>query len=802
MIRLLICLIVLMLPSPLFAAPFISAVNPNSGWQGDFVTVRGSGFAANPVVKFGPNIAPVMTVSSTLLTVKVPHGQPPGPARVTVDQSNALAFSTIPRSTVVLPPNPPRSLCPQQEEMHTSACRSQRTELGGLQGSVYSERGEFFQAVTDLIIPGRTGAELMLHYAFRRHYRAQVTTDTPLGHNWNHNYFEHLEFQPDRSVVHDNGLERRDHYVLNNKGEFIAPPELFTVLIHFPGGTWMLEHRGGTIHRFAADGKLLEIRDRNDNVMTFHYNASRQLIRVNDTLGRDIVYRYMQSGRLAEIEDWLGRKVTFTQDSAGDLIAVTPPAVTGTPTGNDFPSGKTTRYTYSSGFVDERLNHNLLTITRPNEVAAGGPPVLANVYGTDPSSVTLDRVIQQTYGGMNTSGVTAGGTFHYEYTTLNAGVISDDPNLAVGRTKETDRNGNVEEYEYNRLGYPLVRREFTRGLRASDPPVFETSKRYNADGQLVQTILPAGNQIRYEYDESSPDRLRHGNLLAETRLPDRRGGAQASLMTRYTYEPQFSHLATLTDARNHSTIFTYDSRGNLVRRQDPIVTLPFGAQEILTGFSYNAFGQLTSKTDPEGNVEELVYFPENDPDGDGNTSPGTRFGLDTTTGGYLRQRVTDAMTSPRRTESTPPVRISNQFFYDPVGNLIKSIDGRANDILYTVNQLNQVVRTQSASPSRYIKDSVYDSNDNIIETRIENQVPATTGGKPIFTGSGNFQSFRSTPEFLVNRMTYDILDQLVEKDEDATGGTPARLITRYHYDANQNQTQEIFPEGNLSRLCL
>ena len=36
----------------------------------------------------------------------------------------------------------------------------------------------------------------------------------------------------------------------------------------------------------------------------------------------------------------------------GDLISVTSPAVTGTPTGNDFPNGKTESYAYSSGFGD------------------------------------------------------------------------------------------------------------------------------------------------------------------------------------------------------------------------------------------------------------------------------------------------------------------------------------------------------------------------------------------------------------------------------------------------------------------
>src|SRR4030095_8718108 len=59
--------------------------------------------------------------------------------------------------------------------------------------------------------------------------------------------------------------------------------------------------------------------------------------------------------------------------------------VTGTPNGNDFPLGKTTRYRYSKGFVDDRGNHNLLTITDPK-----GQTWLDMRYGSGPD---FDRAI-------------------------------------------------------------------------------------------------------------------------------------------------------------------------------------------------------------------------------------------------------------------------------------------------------------------------------------------------------------------------------------------------------------------------
>ena len=47
--------------------------------------------------------------------------------------------------------------------------------------------------------------------------------------------------------------------------------------------------------------------------------------------------------------------------------------MTGTPTGNNFPSGTTTRYTYDA-------NHHMTSMTAPDEVADGGPPRLQFTY--------------------------------------------------------------------------------------------------------------------------------------------------------------------------------------------------------------------------------------------------------------------------------------------------------------------------------------------------------------------------------------------------------------------------------------
>jgi hypothetical protein len=107
------------------------------------------------------------------------------------------------------------------------------------------------------------------------------------------------------------------------------------------------------------------------------------------------------------------------------LTASTTPAVTGTPTGNDFPDGKTTRYNYLrqadipleiTGLDRQRLLHNLIEIQAPNETALDpANPLPTNprevfVYGMDPADpISFDRVISHVVGGTNESQVPAGG---------------------------------------------------------------------------------------------------------------------------------------------------------------------------------------------------------------------------------------------------------------------------------------------------------------------------------------------------------------------------------------------------------
>src|SRR5207302_541839 len=151
------------------------------------------------------------------------------------------------------------------------------------------------------------------------------------------------------------------------------------------------------------------------------------------------------------------------------------PIVAGTSTGNDFPNGRSEQYAYSSGFADERLNHNILTRTLPEEVANSGPPAFIWFYGTNlQDPITFDRVIARIRGGTNATGITAGGKVTFTYEQLNVGVSPDDDTVPRLKTTYTDRNGNVTEYFFNERNSNILIRQRTRGLRPDEPLYYET----------------------------------------------------------------------------------------------------------------------------------------------------------------------------------------------------------------------------------------------------------------------------------------------------------------------------------------
>ncbi|MBD3303287.1 MAG: hypothetical protein GF346_12655, partial [Candidatus Eisenbacteria bacterium] len=453
---------------------------------------------------------------------------------------------------------------PDGVEDGTLARRSARVIVRGwdpadkqAHAAVVAATGELVVSGADLHLRGRG-----MDWTFERTYRSQVDWRGPLGRSWFFSDGEHLRKEDDGDVVHCDGLGRRETFSRTAMG-YDSPDGQFGVLHEKADGTLALRGPHGTIRRFGAfqgtatDGALLEVEDRLGNVVRYLYDHQGLLTDVVDTLGRTVSYEYDDDGRITRLHDFDDREVLFGYDTDDNLTSVRSPAVTGTLTKNDFPDGKTTTYAYSSGFADDRLNHNLVSVTDPR-----GQTWLTNTYSSEPDdpdvALTFDRVIEQNVGGTNASGVPAGGTVAFDYEALNPGA-DPGPGLADlkrRRATVTDPNGNVSRHEMNALGHELTHVAQTRGVRPDDPPSFVTERRYDVHGLLQQVDLAGGGSVLLRYDDDTIDRYRRGNLLevrrtADPARGDGHGGDQPDLVTTYTYEPLYNLVRSHTESRGN-----------------------------------------------------------------------------------------------------------------------------------------------------------------------------------------------------------------------------------------------------------
>ena len=353
-------------------------------------------------------------------------------------------------------------------------------------------------------------------------------------------------------------------------------------------------------------------------------------------------------------------------------------------------------------------------------------------------------------GGVNATGVPAGGTLSYAYANLTtSSVTAGDVTTAALQTSLTNRNGNVTQYQFNQLGNVLNMIQLTRGVRSNAPAAYTNTFAYSKDGETTAHTNAALNYTQFFFDSTNTDRLHQGDLVKTVRWPGPLLSSvsdQASIVTSSTYEKDFDYVATSTDALGNVTTYTYDANGNCTSITNRIPS-------IVNSFTYNSYGQKTSHTLPDNGsgsrrLDAMTYYssgPQN---------------------GYLQSSIVDSN----------GFALTTTYNYDPVGNVIRSVDPRGHDSTNVVNALNQVVQTISRAVTlgtntvRYQTDTFYDANNNVTQVAVTN---LDDNGLTVT----NLPSINTT-------FAYDILDDLISRSQTASA-TNTVTITKA-YDANQN----------------
>ena len=644
----------------------------------------------------------------------------------------------------------------------SSCSRDAQNDASGL----FLFSGEVRSTATDLVIPG-----VGLDFVWSRSYRSLLGTNTSQGNGWTFGYNISIQ-QSGADVLLTDGDSRHDLYFHQPDGTYSRDGFMRqgsfdgsgNFILKFPDtGTWTFYPLDGS----ASQGKISAIQDRNLNAMRFYYDFSGRLLNVADTLGRTNTLGYDGNGFLASVTDFSGRQVTYAYyqngdagGSLGDLKSVTGPAVTGTPNGNDFPSGKTTTYTYTTGNGDDHLNHKLLTTTDPK-----GQTWQRNTYSPNPNPAALEygRVVSRILGETND-------ILMFSYIVWSPALSN---NFATQKTIVNDRVGNVREYFYDSQNLLVVERDYTGRaivgqtttdadnrptgkLRATDPDYFETRYQYNIDSLPILTTYPNGNMTQRDYEadfNSAASRRTRANLRMEQTLPGPLGGDQSALVRQYEYDTDlggccgFNFVTKLTDAQGNVTLNTYDSQGNRTHTTFPIPS-------TVEDFEYNSRGQMTAHVWPDNGShsrrsDAFLYYTNGPQDG------------------YLQQSVVDSTN----------LALTTSYEHDARGNVTRKIDARGHASANIVNELDQVVRQLSRGVTNIYGswtnqiDTAYDGNDNVIQTDVLNV---------------DDQGVPQANAYFTTTTAYDILNYPtnVTQEVDATHN----VVTGYGYDGNRNRT--------------
>jgi len=670
--------------------------------------------------------------------------------------------------------------------------------------SVMPFSGEVQECDVDLVIPGRG-----LDFVWTRTYRSRTHhTATLLSSGWSLSYDVSVEQNSSGITVND-GTGRRDLYVLGTNGVYTCP-EFFREgtlsngifrLTFADTGYWEFNPFDGT----ATAGKLAHIVDRNGNTMSLAY-AAGQLTQIVDDLDRTNTIAYDLAGRVVGVTDFSGRSVRYEYDGNGDLAACVSPAVTGTPNGNDFPGGKTNRYTYSSGYTKDAENHLLLTV-----IDAKGQTACIHVYQHNQTDFEFLRCISIQHG-TNTPAVLT-------YLPQTPAPSND---FAMVRCVMNDPVGDVTECFFDSRNRCVMERDFTGRatpglpvtgtvnrptgqLRSSDPTYYETRWSWNNDSLCTLAVAPGGQQVQCVYqsdfDPSTTARKRADCRVVRelaTGGVDLNGDGVADVTDRswhFDYDPRFGSDST---ARKNMYDWIKASYDGIVPDGNGMAIKTKG-----TGADKNrvAAGSGPRLKGWDGTVKYLIV-----PDGNGvaintkgtgadknRTAGGPRLkGWDGTVKGLI---VPDGNGVAIKTKGTGA---------DPNRVIHKGWDGTVKiGRIADSEDCNDSFVTSATDPRGNVTTGSYDANGNRIKVQFHWDRQGTADWDFAYNANGLCVAITNAPD-ANGRRSVDVIaygsnpaatdyGRIAHIIHDANG---LALTTSYEYDARGNVTRVVDPRTN------
>jgi len=531
--------------------------------------------------------------------------------------------------------------------------------------------------------------------------------------------------------------------------------------------------------------------DRNGNVKVFNFNYNGMVVMKQENTNRN----------KSSLE--VGPYITWTQynDQNQKLLEV-------------LPAGNSIAYTYDTGMIDFGSGPQLYPPRRglllsethypgnsigvPSRPGSNGQTQLTKTYFYDP---IYNLVCAEINEKGNPITISSGANVYF--TPQNGGTTPTNANRS--------RYATITTFDYQKNQTSTITGSSTLqnllGLTAAQIQSLITY----ASNQMIAGGLPNGFQTNL------------GDINGDGTGDGNSSGLAASPMLGSPVQIQ------------HPAVYQLVPNPNYPGSGDPWL---WQTQNRLELFTNNLKGQTTTHTNPEGNLTIYVRFPENNPDGDFDyydpnlssnqygrvkeihvdADPSTAMTLVGSEGdmvaftGNIIPRTNTPGVYQNLTTTHQGATGCTTCNYDPLGNILTTVDARGNLTKYDRTEMGEVYRVTVPAPYSYLVETFYDANRNRNRVDTQDMVVLYTSTDPSdpnyakFTpsGSGSTANVPLTagpggsvrPGWFTNLYTFDILDNKIEDDLDATGSSPSSLITSYAFDANENVIQITKPNGN------
>jgi YD repeat-containing protein len=599
------------------------------------------------------------------------------------------------------------------------------------------------------------------------------------------NIAETIGYNLDGTVAwRENGIPNRTTYTVISTSPTtiirITDPRGHAEDWEYSAAGQLISHRDGTGNRrftYNDRGFLTQIQDENDNIITLQTDdrgnvKARTTVRMNlfGTLWTNTEYydyflgapadprndmiTAFRDGRSASAQDETYATL-YSYNDFGDLVSKTTPA---TP---DFPSGRTSSWSYSNG----------------TEAAYGG--------GTVPRDVLLSRTDER--GKVTTYSYDSKGDLRRDVDPV--GLAHDYTYDELGRrltSKETSNtfpSGLTTGYTYDRLSQVLTITE--PGVTNPISGVTHTrvtTNSYDLNENLTQTVVSDATGG----DLSRVTTLAYDNADRLTYLTD---GAGYFPWATYatTYDPN-GNVATTTDPNGTVTAYTYTDRNLLATTtvngfvDDPIAgSTPRNV--VVESRAYDPAGRLAEVTDALGRTTAFTYWLDDLP----------------------RQDILEDYRPPDLVNgvlSGPGARdiVVADRTYDAAGNLITSVSGGGLTTVSATYDAARRLTRSTVDPAGLARttDFTYDATGNITSTVIGAAGTSDTGRADF----GYDDAGRMTSETVFGDGTATFVSTLQRDQRGAvTGATdPRGYVPGGPPDPAYTTSQTVNPAGQLTQI--